>query len=99
MARDRGVLTRRPYCLRMIAKRIADANLDLGAPKGWDAEKDGSCHALAVRKVEDNVYQSAWEPTPTELAALNAGALVVLSVVGGQPPVMLSVEAPTASLL
>lgn len=77
----------------MIAKRISGANLYLGAPKDWDEEKDGSCHGLAVRRVEDNVFQSAWEPTPAELAALNAGGLVVLSVVGGQPPVMLSVEA------
>lgn len=76
----------------MISKRIVGANLYLGAPKDWDAEKDGNCHGLAVRRVEDNVYQSSWEPTPEELAMLNAGGTVILSVVGGQPPVMLTVE-------
>lgn len=78
----------------MIPKRISDATHYLGAPKGWNPEADGDCHGLAVRVVEDNVFQSAWEPTPAELAALNAGGLVVLNVVGGQPPVSLSVEMP-----
>jgi hypothetical protein len=40
---------------------------------------------------------TAWEPTPAELALLNAGAPVLLRVLGtGHPPVMLTVgEAPT----
>lgn len=75
----------------MIPKRISGANRYMGAPKGWEPEKDGNCIHLAVR-VEDNIYQSAWEPSPDELAMLNAGGSIVLSVVGGQPPVMLSVE-------
>lgn len=79
----------------MIPKRISGANLNLGAPKGWEPEKDGNCIHLAVRLVDGNIYQSAWEPSPDELAALNAGGSIVLSVVGGQPPVMLSVEPVT----
>lgn len=79
----------------MIAKRITSATHYLGAPKGWEPEKDGDCHHLAVR-IEGNVFLSAWEPTPDELAALNAGGSVILSIVGGQPPVMLSVEIPTS---
>jgi hypothetical protein len=78
----------------MISKRINGSTHYLGAPKGWDPDKDGECRHLAVRVVEDNVWQSAWEPTPAELALLNAGGSVVLSIVGGQPPVALSVEAP-----
>ena len=39
--------------------------------------------------------QSAWEPTPRELAILNAGGSVILSIIGGQPPVMLGAEATT----
>lgn len=40
---------------------------------------------------------TAWEPTPDELALLNAGAPVLLRVLGtGHPPVMLTVgEAPS----
>lgn len=45
------------------------------------------------------VMQSVWTPSPDELAALNAGANVLLEVVGkGHPPVMLSVgDAPSDS--
>lgn len=79
----------------MIVARIAGATATLGAPTGWDAERDGNCRSLPVR-VADNVWQSAWEPTPDELLMLNAGGLVVLSVPGGQPPVVLTVEMPRA---
>jgi hypothetical protein len=75
----------------MIPRRIANATHYLGAPKGWNPETDGACGHLAVRVV-GNVWESAWEPTPAELAALNAGGSVILRVVGGQPPVMLLVE-------
>ena len=70
----------------------------MGAPEGW-AEQGCECARLWVRKIEENglsVVESAWEPTPAELAALNAGGSIILGVVGGQPPVMLSVEAPPA---
>lgn len=76
----------------MIPLRITNATHYLGAPKDWKPETDGECGHLAVRVV-DNIWQSAWEPTPAELAALNAGGSVILSVVGGQPPVALGVEA------
>lgn len=37
--------------------------------------------------------QSAWRPTPAELAAMAAGAPVILTVVGNvHPPVMLEVQ-------
>lgn len=75
----------------MIPARISGATHYLGAPKGWQPDEDGNCCHLAVR-VDGNVWQSAWEPTPAEIAAINAGAKIVLSVVGGQPPVMLYVE-------
>ena len=77
----------------MIVARIAGATATLGAPKEWDAERGGNCRSLPVRVI-DNVWQSAWEPTPEELLMLNAGGFVVLSVPGGQPPVMLTVEMP-----
>lgn len=76
----------------MIPKRIDGATHLMTAPPDWEAEKNGPCGSLAIRVV-DNVFQSAWEPTPAELDALNRGGSIVLSIVGGQPPVALSVEA------
>jgi hypothetical protein len=81
----------------MIAMRIAGATHRLGAPKGWDKDKDGNCGHLWVR-VAGNVFTSAWEPTPGELQALNEGGSVRLSIVGGQPPVMLDIE-PAPSIV
>lgn len=78
----------------MIAKRIAGATHYLGAPKGWNPETDGNCGHLAVRLVDGNVFESLWEPTPAELEVLKVGGSVLLRVVGGQPPVALSVEMP-----
>lgn len=73
--------------------RIADATRSLGAPESWNRETNGPCGSLAIR---DGVQrglphmESAWFPTPEELAALVAGAPVILRIVGtSHPPVML----------
>lgn len=62
----------------------------LGAPPGWD-QKELPVHALAVTdSVQDGVptILSYWKPDAAELALLNAGGLVALSVVGrSMPPV------------
>lgn len=84
----------------MIAKRIAGWNAAPGAPQGWNPERDGECGALPVRATVNAdgtvaMCESAWEPTPAELAALNAGGQVVLRVIGWQVPVALYVEPPT----
>jgi hypothetical protein len=77
----------------MIAKRIAGATHNLGAPKGME----GEVRPLWVKAARDPdlgslvVFESAWEPTPRELELLNAGHSVVLRVVGGMPPVALYV--------
>ena len=80
----------------MIPIRIKGSTHYLGAPEGWDPDKDGPCVHLAVRifvRGEEMICcESAWEPTPDELAALNAGSPVILRVAGGQPPVMLYAE-------
>lgn len=76
---------------------IANWTKVFGKPKDWDEEKLGRCVDLHVRiKPEQRTCESAWRPSAEELAALNAGGVVVLSVVGGQPPVMLSVEREAA---
>lgn len=78
----------------MIPLRITDATHHLTAPAGWDEKTQGQCSRLHIRVTPDGVCESAWEPTPDELLALNAGGSVVLRILGGQPPVMLYVEAP-----
>ena len=68
----------------MMPLRIERATHWLGAPQGWEPTTQGECCHLAVRL--------AWEPTPDELARLNAGAKVSLLVVGNiHPPVSISV--------
>lgn len=68
--------------------RINNSNACPGAPKDWDEKKDGSCGALPIQW--DGRYAiSAWKPTSKELAELNAGGYVTLTVVGWQPPVMI----------
>lgn len=67
----------------------------LGAPKNWD-QAELPCSALPItRVVADGVPHvvSFWRPTPEELKALAAGALVELWIVGEtMPPVALAVE-------
>jgi hypothetical protein len=77
----------------VIPKRIPGATRYLGAPKGWEPDGNGHCAHLAIQDAELDggapVMVSAWEPTPGELAALNAGAPVYLQIVGtAHPPVM-----------
>jgi hypothetical protein len=76
----------------VIPKRIAGATRYLGAPPGWDPEKNGDCSHLAIVDTQmDNgtpVMISAWEPTPAEIERMAAGKPVYLQVVGtGHPPV------------
>ncbi len=78
----------------MIPKRITDATHRLIAPEGWSDQTADNCTALNVRRIKEGglvIFESAWEPTPAEIEAINAGGLVVLRVVGGQSPVALSV--------
>lgn len=75
----------------MVPMRISGATLILKAPKDWDTEKNGECTSLAVRQA-GVFYESAWEPTPAELALLNAGGSIILGIWGGQPAVNLRVE-------
>lgn len=60
------------------------------APSQWDSEQHGPCVDLHVM-VTDGVYTSAWKPSTDELMTLNEGGLIYLSVIGGQPPVAISV--------
>ncbi|MED5546195.1 MAG: hypothetical protein VYD90_13175 [Pseudomonadota bacterium] len=75
----------------MIPKRHPDTTRWLGAPKGWEPATHGSCSHLAVTDIETPsgpAMRSRWEPTPDELAILNAGGSVELQILGCvHPPV------------
>lgn len=75
----------------MIPARVEGCTRALGAPPGWTPETSGDCGFLRIRDEMNGdvpAMVSAWEPTPAELAALNAGEKVYLSVIGaGHPPV------------
>lgn len=67
----------------------------LGAPQGW-SQAELPCNAIAIT---DEVHQgirmvsSYWKPSAEELAALNAGQLVRLVIVGAtMPPVAIEVD-------
>ncbi len=64
----------------------------LEAPDGYDHQKNGECVGLPVRFERLGDYltsKSVWKPTPEQLAVLNEGGAIELTVIGGQPPVML----------
>lgn len=70
---------------------IEGANANPRAPDGMEDH----CGNLPVRFIERPdvgvVCESAWKPTQEELVVLLTGGYVVLGVVGGQPPVYLTV--------
>jgi len=69
---------------------IEGATHNPGAPAGME----GSCGRLSVR-VSGNPFalmcESAWKPSPEELAVLTDGGYVLLRVIGWQVPVALDV--------
>jgi hypothetical protein len=83
----------------MIVARIEGCTRVLGAPPGWTPETSGPCLGLPIRDgVNGDVpcMESAWEPTPAELAALNNGGKVYLRILGtGHPPVMVYALGPS----
>lgn len=68
----------------------------LGAPEGWD-QGALPCNAIPIT---DALYQdsvravvSYWQPSAEDLAILNAGGLICLSVIGvTMPPVAIFAE-------
>jgi hypothetical protein len=62
------------------------------APRAWNEQKHGECATLHVRQRSAGTCESAWYPTPEELALLNLGEPVILTVWGGQPPVSVNVN-------
>ena len=73
----------------MLTAIIPNSTARIGKSQGYKG--------LAVRR-EDfggvSGMTSAWEPTPSEIELLRNGAKVHVSVLGGQPPMFLSVGEP-----
>lgn len=77
----------------MIIARITGATRVLGKSQGYLGLplRDELIHDT-VNGPGTPAIVTAWEPTPDELARLNAGAFVQLRIIGtGHPPVMLEV--------
>lgn len=67
-----------------------------GKPKNWNEERDGICGYLPV--VHDGLCcLSVWKLTDAERAQIAEGHNIILSVVGGQPPVNLATVPPVVS--
>lgn len=69
-------------------------NAVLGAPAGMPIDE---CNALPITRIQYSdgtpAVASYWKPTPDELALLNRGQAVRLTVLGGtHPPLMLGVD-------
>ncbi|SFB95874.1 hypothetical protein SAMN05216344_10689 [Polaromonas sp. OV174] len=63
-------------------------NRVLGAPEGWK-QGETPCGALPITDAQQdgvNCVISFWRPDASELALLNAGGLVALSIVGRTMP-------------
>ena len=60
----------------------------LGAPAGWD-QGELPCSAIAITDSQENgvhCVTSFWRPTAEELAALQAGHFLALTIVGTTMP-------------
>jgi hypothetical protein len=74
----------------MLIRRIEGATRNLGAPADWDGDIS-KCNVLPILDVETEhgpFMVSAWEPTPDELALLNAGESIQLWIAGCSHPVV-----------
>lgn len=66
---------------------IAGRTRVFGAPKDWNADRDGPCGGLPIRD-EGSLMISEWRPSEIELEHLKLGAPIQLGVVGTVHPVV-----------
>lgn len=59
----------------------------------WGGPAFAHCAGLTMREIRDG-FETHWKPDEKELAALNAGGVVVLRVWGEHPAVALSAAIP-----
>ena len=72
----------------MLVKRIEGATKDWGAPNDMDKSECGTLPARLVMLNGIWFWESAWEPTPEELKALNEGGSIRLFVSSIKHPVV-----------
>ena len=80
----------------MISQRIKGYTREIAKSQ---PEYSTLCIRDVVMKTDHDVHimQSSWELTPGELALLNAGGYIILSIMGTvHPPVLLQVDPPSA---
>ena len=70
---------------------IEGATNNPGAPKGMEKHVGRLPVKVVDRDDVGIVCESAWKPSPEELAVLADGGYVVLGIVGWQPPVYLTI--------
>lgn len=84
----------------MLIHRITGATRELGKAQGYTGlpVRDEQIEMLEDGGVSlVNMMVTAWEPTPDELVRINAGAPILLHVLGtAHPPVRLEVGNPPA---
>jgi hypothetical protein len=80
----------------MIGVLTRGATHNYGPPENWDEAKHGVCHTLSVRvgTTPEGLREcvSTWKPSVVEIEHMMRGGVVVLSILGNQPPVSLTVE-------
>ncbi|MDB5990056.1 MAG: hypothetical protein JWQ10_1459 [Herbaspirillum sp.] len=77
----------------MTPVKTEHTNVVLGAPTGWDEQRDGKCIGLPVHlDPAQGVMYSFWQPTEVDIANILAGVPIRLSVFGrAHPPVAIAV--------
>jgi len=66
----------------MIPIKRSNDDIERAPPKDWDEEKDGPCTNMPFRIVEPGYLEMAFHPSDEELAALNQGGVVILTIAG-----------------
>lgn len=66
--------------------RFPGYNINYGAPRNWNPERDGPCGVLPVLE-EGRNHISVWKPNDEERAKIAAGANIAVNCVGVQIPI------------
>lgn len=86
----------------MTPVRFPQVNAFFGAPAGLDENQVVTVPAFAGSARGGSldgmpIVVTAWQPSPAELAALNAGRPIFLTFIGGLPPHMATTDFESAT--
>lgn len=74
-------------------QQIPGATRYIGKSQGYKGlpVRDATCNST-VTGPDTPMMETAWQPTPDELVKINAGASIIVQLIGkGHPPIMLEV--------